>query len=119
MDSSLVYRVYIEQQFCVRNHDGYWHKSCVRVSHEKELRKNMPKYKRKKRRASLNPSQKTPRLKEPPMKEIEDTVLVVNKLVQNVAKMTRTQRTRFSIMLTHAMLGVGMEDLVRRQRRQP
>jgi hypothetical protein len=89
------------------------------VSDGKEFSKNMTKPKRKKRRASLYLSQKNPRLKEPPMKEIEDTVLVVNKLVQNVAKMTRTQRTRFSIMLTHAMLGVGMENLVRRQRRQP
>jgi hypothetical protein len=68
----------------------------------------MPKPRRKKGRAPVRPFTKKRRLPDPAIKEIEDTVLVINKLIQNVAKMTPAQRTKVSVMVAHAMLGVGI-----------
>jgi hypothetical protein len=68
----------------------------------------MAKLNAKKNRAAADAYKKIPTLKDPPMKEIEDTVAVVNKLMQSVAQMTPIQRTRVSVMVAHAMLGVGL-----------
>jgi hypothetical protein len=76
----------------------------------KEAQAWMANLNTKKKRAAVNASKKTPTLKDPPMKEIEDTVAVVDKLMQNVAKMTPTQRTRVSVMVAHAMLGLGINS---------
>ena len=68
----------------------------------------MPRSRRKKTKRSASLSNKNFRPKDIPMKDIQDTASTVDTLIQSVAKMSAEERTRLSVILTHAMLGIGV-----------
>jgi hypothetical protein len=73
----------------------------------KEARRFMAKGKRRKRRIATDPSKKKRSgLREVPIDQIEHTADIIDKVIQNVGKLSRAERTRLSVILAHAALGL-------------